>query len=215
MHPPATIDQTRNRVPGHETVEAHVSSIFEQVLSSSQLTNPNAKISVIALEVTARALVQHLANNWTKWSERVEAIIFGDPYYYISDLHPDAQNGFQESLDAAPESFRSSGNSTASSFAEFISKRSRAYRMTRDPKVELDEPCPGREIYGCNCYGSGEEHYSECTMPRAWHAMLNWLKLVWTIGDGFQEVPHRVKLESEEQISQLEGWGSDDFDDSN
>ncbi|KAL9619642.1 MAG: hypothetical protein Q9160_005748 [Pyrenula sp. 1 TL-2023] len=212
MHPPATIDQNRNRVPGHETVEAHVSSIFEQVLSSPQLANPNAKISVIALEVTARVLVQYLASNWTKWSGRVEAIVFGDPYYYISDLYPDAQSISLESLSDTTDKSHSSSSSMSSSFAEFISKRSRAYRMTRDPVVDLGEPCLGREIYGCNCYGSGEEHYSECTMPRAWQAMLNWLKLVWTLGDGFQEVPYQVEPEHEEQV--LDGWGSEDFDDS-
>lgn len=214
IHPLAIVDENRNRVPGHESVSAHVSSIFEKVLSpTSEFVDPTAKISVIALEDTAESLVRYLAANWINWSQRIEAIVFGDPFYLPSDLHPMSQDSLPghtaptaqdvPTLDNAS----SSNTSPESSFASFISKRSRAYRITRDPKVELDEPCAGRENFGCNCYGSGEEYYSECTMPVAWQAMLSWLTLVWTVGESFEEIAHQTMAQDGEGGLGDAGWG--------
>lgn len=217
IHPPAMIDEIRNRVSGHETVEAHVSTLFEQVLSpTSSVANSEAKISIVALEDTAQALVRYLATNWDRWSRRVEAIVFGDPFYLLSDLRPNVQNTLHAEVTLTaqmPEGLDSTSSPSAPAgptFLDFISKRSRAYRIARDPKVELDKPCAGRESFGCNCYGSGDEQYSECTMPQAWQAMLNWLKLVWTVGEGFQEVPGEIAAEAGDGGLGDLGWEQSD-----
>ena len=60
---------------------------------------------------------------------------------------------------------------------------------------EVGIPVPGRDIYGCNCYSSGENVYSERVMVEAWKSMFSWLSLVHSI-EGFEEV--EIQLAGEE-----------------
>lgn len=60
---------------------------------------------------------------------------------------------------------------------------------------EVGVPVPGRDMYGCNCYSSGENVYSERVMVAAWKSMFSWLSLVHSI-QGFEEV--EIQLAGEE-----------------
>ena len=60
-------------------------------------------------------------------------------------------------------------------------------------------PVTGRELHGCNCYASGERHFAECVVVRAWDSMLAWFKMGHAVR-GFAELemePPTVPVEGE------------------
>ncbi|KAF3490910.1 uncharacterized protein GIQ15_00427 [Arthroderma uncinatum] len=135
----------RNKIPGNETWQDHVTYVFDEVLG--KLTSSDAKIDVIGLAEGSLATVRYLAEHWSTWKSRISSITLGNPLHDVNHLHP-------------PE------------FAEFISTRCRAYLIS---EAELDQPVAGRYEYGCNCYSSGESKNVECIIPRAYGSMLKWL----------------------------------------
>lgn len=96
-------------------------------------------------------------------SSYISTIIFGAPMYSITDIYD------------------SDDESTA--FKDFISTRSRAYVTSSE---DVETPVTGRHAFGCNCYSSGEDTYSERVMVEAWPSMLRWLSLVHSM-NGYTE----------------------------
>lgn len=112
---------------------------------------------------------------------------------------------------------------TTADFATFISRRCRAYLvsdaevdtpifeiMRRTQLLSADEmteiSVTGREMYGYNCYASGEKFYSECIMVEAWKSMLSWFKMVHAV-PGFAELEMEPpKLEKGDEV--LQGTGT-------
>ncbi|KAI9819160.1 MAG: hypothetical protein M1827_007316 [Pycnora praestabilis] len=116
VHSPMRLDNVKNRVPGNEDWKAHVSYIFNEVVS--KFVNKDAKIDVIGLSDGA------------------------------------------------------------------IEARARSYILSHDPLDTLllspDITIPDipsyLDLYGLNCYSAGEAEYSECIMPAAYTAILEFLK---------------------------------------
>ncbi|OJD15018.1 hypothetical protein AJ78_04703 [Emergomyces pasteurianus Ep9510] len=139
----------RNKIPGNETWQDHITYVFEEVLG--KLAAPDVKIDVIGLAEGGLGAVRYLAEHWPTWKPRISSICLTNPLHDTNHLHP-------------PD------------FAAFMSTRSRAYLLSDKP---LDTPIAGRYEFGCNCYSSGEELNVECIMPRAWRGILTWLDAMY------------------------------------
>ncbi|KAK2766505.1 hypothetical protein FQN53_006722 [Emmonsiellopsis sp. PD_33] len=148
----------RNKIPGSESWQDHVTYVFEEVLG--KLVAADAKIDIIGLAEGGLAAVRYLAEHWNTWHPRISAMVLTNPLHDTNHLHPP-------------------------SFANFISTRCRAYSLSSKP---LDTPIPGRYDFGCNCYASGEGLNVECIMPRAWRSMVGWLDGMYVEGEGEEVV---------------------------
>ncbi|KKZ61543.1 hypothetical protein EMCG_03877 [[Emmonsia] crescens] len=135
----------RNKIPGNETWQDHITYVFEEVLG--KLAAPDVKIDVIGLAEGGLGAVRYLAEHWSTWKPRISSLCLTNPLHDTNHLHP-------------PD------------FATFMSTRSRAYLLSDKP---LDTPVAGRYEFGCNCYSSGEALNVECIMPKASGGMLKWL----------------------------------------
>ncbi|EEH17095.1 hypothetical protein PABG_07182 [Paracoccidioides brasiliensis Pb03] len=135
----------RNKIPGNETWQNHITYVFEEVLG--KLAASDVKIDVIGLAEGGLGAVRYLAEHWSAWKPRISSLCLTNPLHDTNHLHP-------------PD------------FANFMSTRSRAYLLSEKP---LDTPVVGRYEHGCNCYSSGEALNVECIIPRAWESMLRWL----------------------------------------
>lgn len=189
----------RNKIPGNESWQAHVTYVFEEVLDN--MVSEDTKIDIIGLAEGGLAAIRYLAEhcktllhhpqNWptacrvflstdfshtgSKWQPCISAIAMSNPLHDVNHLHP-------------PE------------FAEFISTRCRAYLVSNSP---LNQPVDGRFEYGCNCYSSGEPQNSESIIARAWPSMLEWLgtmhqnpelgEVEMIVGDEAEEVVDAVR----------------------
>ncbi|OAT03747.1 hypothetical protein BDBG_00436 [Blastomyces gilchristii SLH14081] len=139
----------RNKIPGNETWQDHITYVFEEVLG--KLAAPDVKIDVIGLAEGGLGAVRYLAEHWPTWQSRISSICLTNPLHDTNHLHP-------------PE------------FATFMSTRSRAYLLSEKP---LSTPVAGRYEFGCNCYSAGEALDVESIMPRAWGGMLKWLDVMF------------------------------------
>ncbi|PGH05043.1 hypothetical protein GX51_03140 [Blastomyces parvus] len=135
----------RNKIPGNETWQDHITYVFEEVLG--KLAAPDVKIDIIGLAEGGLGAVRYLAEHWPAWQPRISSICLTNPLHDTNHLHPPA-------------------------FATFMSTRSRAYLLSEKP---LNTPVAGRYEFGCNCYSSGEALDVESIMPRACGSMLEWL----------------------------------------
>ena len=100
------------------------------------------------------------------------------PLHGLEDLLPHSPNPTSTSTDSTSQM------TAASSFAYFISTRCRGYVVDKAPIGTLVE---GRAEFGCNVYTSGEHHYVECIMIRAWRDMLDWFGRLSKGEDGAEE----------------------------
>lgn len=73
------LDPVKNRVPGHETPEDHVRSVFEMV---TQKAKADVTINVVGLGDGAREAIKYLDEDWTRWKESVQAIAVGLSYFW-------------------------------------------------------------------------------------------------------------------------------------
>ncbi|OJJ51385.1 hypothetical protein ASPZODRAFT_56750 [Penicilliopsis zonata CBS 506.65] len=174
---PPLVMTGRNKIPGHHNWQEHVEYIFAQILAArDQFIKKDAKIDVIGIAEGGLAAVRFLATHWSAWSPYISAICLCNPLHYSHLDLPAGETGSEED--------------GGSSFAEFLSARCRAYVLS--PKV-LDEPVPGYNEHGCNCYSSGEELNIECIMPSAWQSILQWLAKI--SGDPFYSEPRIINEE--------------------
>ena len=91
------IDPVHNRVPGHETPEAHVHSLFEHVIP--RLTHPNARLYIVALSEGGEALVKYLdttlsADPAAPIGDKLEAVAFMQPTHSVAQVKPQAMGIF-------------------------------------------------------------------------------------------------------------------------
>lgn len=98
-------------------------------------------------------------------------------------------------------------------------KRGRAYLASTDP---FDTPLSGREIYGCNCYASGESFYTECIMQNIHKPVLDFFQLVAEVpgyeemetlvgpAEDVQELEEIVEVEQVAEVKETEVKASDD-----
>ena len=89
------------------------------------------------------------------------------------------------------------------SFARFLGEKGRAYFVSEAPQGDL---LTGRELYGCNCYASGEKWYSEDIFVRSWRHMLEFFENVDKDG-AFKE--RYVQVRPEMIITQEPDWLAD------
>ena len=73
---------------------------------------------------------------------------------------------------------------TVTEFSDFIARRGRCYLLSKEP---ADTPISGSDVFGMNCYSSGEEFYSEKIPIEAADSIFGWLSLAHGI-EGFQEI---------------------------
>ncbi|KAG2418734.1 hypothetical protein HFD88_001835 [Aspergillus terreus] len=157
---PPMMMSSRNKIPGHHDWQAHVESVFDEVLAArGRLVRKDAKIDIIGLADGGLGVVRYLARNWDSWRPYVSAICLSNPMHDVYlDLPDREENGMRD----------------PSSFSSFVSSRCRAYVLSDQP---LGVPVSGFREHGCNCYSSGELLHIECIMPRAWGHMLEWLAM--------------------------------------
>ena len=83
-------------------------------------------------------------------------------------------------------------------------QRARAYLLSTKP---LNTPLSGREGFGCNCYSSGEEFFTERIMIEAYTSILRYFSLVDKV-PGYQELPIIIPQGKYEEDIEGEGWGA-------
>lgn len=69
------IDPVKNHIPGNENVEAHVKSVFEDVIG--KLAREDVVIDVIGVGDGAEESVKYLDQDWGRWETTVRAICLG------------------------------------------------------------------------------------------------------------------------------------------
>ena len=111
----------------------------------------------------------------SEWSSRIAGICLGSPQHSTRDIIKPG--------------------SSDRAFADFISKRCRAYIVSDSKRETL---LTGREEYGCNCYASGEELYQENVIIAAWRSMLDWFNLIAS-SPGYEEVEFFIHTEQEDE----------------
>ena len=123
-------------------------------------------------------VVTHVSTG-SKLSSNISTLITGAPQYDLSDIR--------------------GADNESTAFADFVSGRSRAYIVCPEA---LETPVEGRNMFGCNCYASGEDVYSERVMTMAWRSMFNWLSMVHSV-DGFEEIEMLMSTEIPPGIEEL------------
>ena len=139
-------DPTWNIVKGSEDPEAHVQLVFESVVK--KLVPKKAKIYVIAVGVSAGALVQYLDRAYEgQWSSQLYACAFAEPAYSISAL-------------------------TSPSFKAFLSKLARAYSV----HTELRGTQVTDSRFGC-CTFSADTLHTELITPLMQETIMDYFEL--------------------------------------
>lgn len=108
-----------------------------------------------------------------KWSNRVASICLSAPQHKVDDLI--------SIFDASDD------------FLDLLSRKCRAYFVCQKPRGTV---VAGREDFGCNCFASGEQLYSDQIIVRDWGSMLDHFNAVHTI-EGYEE-PERFAVEDDD-----------------
>jgi hypothetical protein len=168
VHDALAMDPEKCSIPGNRDYREHVCYVFEHVLRG--LVSEDAKLELVGLESTGHAMIDYLAENCkstanqhnqaklalltilgSEWSTRISGICLGSPQHTTRDLLTPGDD--------------------PTAFADFISKRCRAYIVSDSERETL---LTGSEEYGCNCYASGEQLYQENVIIASWRSMLDW-----------------------------------------
>lgn len=188
---PFQIHPVKNHIPGNEDWTAHVKSVFEEVVL--KMANPQAKLDIIGLGDGASEAVAYLQSHWTTWKDRVQAIAVGAGYNWAGDKVHEPE--FVKFWGKVCSLFQCAIFSINHLTNLGSLQRARAYLLSPEP---VDTPLSGREDFGCNCYSSGGEIFTECIMPQAHKAMLAFFKLV-------ADVPGYQELEGFQPLDDMEG----------
>lgn len=190
-----TVDSKKNRVPGNEDVAAHTKYIFEYVIP--RMVNPAAKLNIIGIGEGAEETVNYLQYSWETWKDRIQAIVIGSGYQWpSSDIqNPEFADFWGKVLFPSP---------CPELHANLAPKqqRARAYLLSAEP---VETPLSGREGFGCNCYSSGEEFFTERLIIEAYTSILRYFSLVDKV-PGYQELPIIIPQGSHED-TEGEEWG--------
>ncbi|KAF7506062.1 hypothetical protein GJ744_012309 [Endocarpon pusillum] len=196
VHPGFRLDEEtgRNLVEGNRDEVEHVEYVFEHVLRGAG--GGSARIDVIGSEWTGAAVVRYLGRHWSTWSTRTNGICLIAPLHGLEDLLPHSPDPTSTSPDSTTQT------TLASSFADFISTRCRAYVVD---KATIGTLVEGRAEFGCNVYASGEQHYVECIIIRAWRHMLDWFGRLSRGEDGVEEKWEMPESELRKESGEEEG----------
>lgn len=169
------LDPVANRVPGNESLAAHVKYVFEEVVGGE--VGSGAAIDVVGVGAGADEALGYLDREWGRWGARVLAVVVGAPQTWASEYTSEA---FREFLGKVSDRRLCGGGlerrGGAAGCSWLIgSQRGRAYLLSKEP---LDTPLPGRAEYGCNCYSAGEPLYTECILPVAKESFLRYFDIV-------------------------------------
>ncbi|KAJ5235309.1 uncharacterized protein N7469_004477, partial [Penicillium citrinum] len=142
----------RTKIPGNEGWREHIQHIFNKVLRPC--LHEKTRIDIIGISEGGLGAIEYLEANWESWRLYISGICLGDP------------------LQSTTNDVDMSTLTDPKSFTAFLSARCRGYVLSSD---ELGTRHSDYRIYGCNCYSSGEDCYTECILSRAWREMLHWL----------------------------------------
>ncbi|KAG8534275.1 uncharacterized protein KY384_001119 [Bacidia gigantensis] len=173
---PLRLDAKENRVVGHENQTAHVASVFEFLKGAMA---EGAKVDVVGLAEGAEEVLRYLDKAWEGWKGKLGAMVTGMGYNFPLDLEVGDQG-----------------------FKEWIGMRARTYIIHPDP---VGIPLSGRSLTGCNVFSSGESQYTECIIPKAHAAMLDFLKMAHEV-PGYEEPMMRVNSDEDGGDRPLVSW---------
>jgi hypothetical protein len=157
-----------NRIPFNETARDHITYVLENIISNPSFVHPDAKLYILAIADGGSHLIRYLSTHWSAdWNSRIAALALTDPQHSIENLE------FEH------------GKPLDSGFKDFLAERARAYALSPEA---MGTPVRGREVYGCNCYASGEPVYGEAAMCYCWGDVLGWFKLVAGLGGRYRKV---------------------------
>lgn len=74
------IDPIKNRVKGHESVEAHIQSVMDFVDGQ---VGEECKIQIVGMGDASDDVVKYLSTNWGMWKGRIEAVAIGMAYNWF------------------------------------------------------------------------------------------------------------------------------------
>lgn len=77
------LDEVANRVPGNESVEAHVKCVFEEMVG--RMVRKDAVVDVIGLGAGANEVATYLDRHWDQWKGRIQAVVLGAPQMYAKE----------------------------------------------------------------------------------------------------------------------------------
>ena len=187
-----------NRVEGHEDVREHVASVLGWV--EGEMIE-GAKIEVVGICEGWEMGMEFLSEvgNWEKWKGKLGGVVFGLGY----------SRGVDDEIDG-------------DGLREYVAKVSHGYtflRLSLDEEVlmpsqrgrvyVIHESPLGTPLQGRNIFSSGESGYTECIMPQAHPAMLDFLQRVADVPEYEEPLVLGDELEVKGE-GELEGWSWND-----
>lgn len=150
----------QNTIPGHETADAHVSSVFKDLLTRDADASP-ARITAIGVAGGADALEAFLDNpeHWRRWGSYMDSLVI--------------LGGLYEEQHIKTETFR-----------KFLRQRGRAYIAS---EAVVDTPVSGPDgndqaaratRYGCPVHSAGTSWLTELMLIEAQESILAWGSMV-------------------------------------
>ena len=173
---------SKNYIPRNSNVAEHVACVFEDVIAP--LRARECKVHVIAAGYAAVDAVDYLQKEWNHWESCVETVSVSSGHVWQTELYDDKFKDFWCKVSSVPRTFMNLGVSVT----DLESQRGRAYLLSEHWQ---GTPMTGREHFGCNVFASGEHCWTECIMPRAYHAIVDYISLV-------ARHPHYVNMPPEE-----------------
>ncbi|CAK7231147.1 hypothetical protein SCUCBS95973_007811 [Sporothrix curviconia] len=153
----------RNTIPGHETAEAHVASVFKELLARDDSNDnaPSPRITAIAIAGGADALETFLddADHWQRWGPHMDSLVVLGGLYEEHRIKTDA-------------------------FRAFLRQRGRAYIASEAP---VDTPIAGPDgnsqaaratRFGCPVHSAGTSWLTELMFIEAQGSILAWGSMV-------------------------------------
>ncbi|EPE08376.1 mitochondrial 40s ribosomal protein mrp2 [Ophiostoma piceae UAMH 11346] len=147
----------QNTIPGHETADAHIASVFQDLLSRSDSSNKTPRITAIAIAGGADALETFLDHpeRWQRWGPHMDSLAVLGGLYEEHHIKTDA-------------------------FKAFLRQRARAYISSEAP---VDTPVSGPDgndqaaratRFGCPVHSAGTTWLTELMFIEAQSAIIEW-----------------------------------------
>lgn len=110
VHKVGSFDAAVNLIPGSESVQAHVESIFERILSGTNQENGNqkshlasgARIQVVAVGEAAPAVETYLDKNWEHWKDKIDCLAMLGDGKLVYDFKNDGFKTFLREVSGTP-----------------------------------------------------------------------------------------------------------------
>ncbi|CAK7273446.1 hypothetical protein SEPCBS57363_005656 [Sporothrix epigloea] len=150
----------QNTIPDHETADAHVASVFRDLLTRDGATSP-ARITAIGVAGGADALETFLDDpeRWRRWGPYIDSLVVLGGLYEEQHIKTDT-------------------------FRKFLRQRGRAYIAS---EADVDTPVSGPDgndqaarttRYGCPVHSAGTSWLTELMLIEAQESILAWGSIV-------------------------------------